>query len=83
MHTYTHTNTHITFVLGMLEERKNEGKKRRVGIQGILNSKEVLEEFCCWTKNKHVILKNKKKCVFLAGSNFYFKKDVMVPDYSS
>lgn len=67
----------------MVEERKNESDKRGVGIQGILNSNEVLEEFYYWTKIKHVILKNNNKLVFLPGSNFYFKQDVTVPDSSS
>lgn len=76
-------NTNIMFLLGMVEERKNEGEKQGVGIEGILHSKEVLEEFYGRTKPKHVIPKNKKKLVFLPGINFYFKQDVMAPDYSS
>lgn len=79
-YTNTHTGTDVSFLLGMVEERKNEGET--VGIQSILNSKEVLEE-SHYEPNMSFLKKKKKKLAFLSGSNFYFQEDVMVPNYSS
>jgi len=69
-HAYIHTHRHTRFLLGLVKLRKNEGEKRQVGIQGILNSKEVLQKFYYQAKTKHVILKNRRKLVFTYGSNF-------------
>lgn len=42
---YIHTHMHIRFLFREGEERKDEGENKGVGIQGTVNSKEVLQEF--------------------------------------
>lgn len=74
MYIHAHMHMDIRFLFREGEERKNEGENKGVGIQGTLNSKEVLQEFPYQTENKHAILYCRKKLVFLPGSNYTLLK---------
>lgn len=76
-YTNTHTGTDVSFLLGMVEERKNEGET--VGIQGILNSKEVLEE-SHYEPNMSFLKKKKKEARLPFWQQFLFSRGCYGPE---